>query len=115
MNKFCIKIDQKDNVAVLIKDVEKGVNVIDDVISNEKILQSHKIALKDIYKNEEIIRYGVVLGYANKDIKKGDLVNENMLDLPDVPNLENLKYGVKIEKELPKPTRDYWYLNHLKI
>ena len=57
-----IKINEKDNVAVVVKEVEKGTKIMDGLMALDKIPQGHKIALCDIRKDEEIIRYGVVLG-----------------------------------------------------
>lgn len=98
-----IKINELDNVAVAIRDLKKGEYISDDCKLNDDIPQAHKIALKDIKKDEAIIRYGVELGFALKDIKKGDWINENMLKLPVPPKLDNLKFSTNIVKELPKP------------
>lgn len=67
---LCIKIKENDNVAVAIKDLKTGTQILDDVITNCDIPQAHKIALYDIKKDAPIIRYGVTLGYAINDIKK---------------------------------------------
>ena len=80
-----IKIKDQDNVAIAVKDIKAGTEVMDGVIAHQDIPQAHKIALCDIEKGGEIIRYGVVLGYAVSRIKKGDWINEHMLELP-TPN-----------------------------
>ena len=80
-----IKIKDQDNVAIAVKDIKAGTEVMDGVIAHQDIPQAHKIALCDIEKGREIIRYGVVLGYAVDGIKKGDWINEHMLELP-TPN-----------------------------
>jgi len=98
-----IKISEKDNVAVTVDVVAKGTTVVDDVVAQQEIPQGHKIALRDIFKDSEIIRYGVVLGYAISPIKKGDWVNENMLKLPISPTMENMKFAINIKKDLPVP------------
>ena len=98
-----IKINELDNVAVAIRDLKKGEYISDDCKLNDDIPQAHKIALKDIKKDEAIIRYGVELGFALKDIKKGDWINENMLKLPVPPKLDDLKFSTNIVRELPKP------------
>ena len=57
-----------------------------------------------------MIRYGVVLGYALRDIKRGDWINEHMLDLPESPSLDNMEFGTELVRpeELPKPSRTTW-------
>lgn len=100
--KYVVKIHEKDNVVISITEVPKGTNVGDDIITNQDIPQAHKIALTDIPKGGEIIRYGVILGYAINDIKKGDWINENMLELPVPPPLDEMKFSTNIVTELPK-------------
>lgn len=102
MKSSCIKINELDNVAVAVRDLKKGEYIFDNLQINDNIPQAHKIALQDIKEGEAIIRYGVELGFALKDIKKGDWINENMLKLPVPPKLEDLKFSTNIVKELPK-------------
>ncbi len=103
-----IKIKDSDNVAITIDTIKKGTVVMEGVLANEDIPQGHKIALADIKKGQEIIRYGVILGYALQDIQKGDWINERMLELPTPPEVEHMSYAVNIIKELPvAPVRTF--------
>ncbi len=103
-----IKIKDYDNVAITVDTIKKGTTVLDDVLANEDIPQGHKIALTDIPKDKEIIRYGVILGYALRDIKKGDWINEKMLELPTPPDVEHMNYAVNVVKHLPvAPVRTF--------
>lgn len=87
-----IQLTNKDNVAVLVQAGKRGEHVDGlDITLQEDIPQSHKITLVDIPKGEPIIRYGVVLGYALKDTKKGSWINEDSLRLPPSPVLASLK------------------------
>lgn len=97
-----IKIKETDNVAITVDTIAKGTRLMEDILANEDIPQGHKIALIDIPKNSEIIRYGVVLGYAVKDIKKGDWINEKMLELPEPPKVEELTFTKMPKVNLPK-------------
>ncbi len=101
MEKTYIKINERDNVAITIHTIAKGTKVLDDVVSNEEIPQGHKIALSDISKDGEIIRYGVVLGYAMDSIKKGDWINEKMLYLPTPPSVDNMDFAKYLVTDLP--------------
>ncbi len=103
-----IRIKECDNVAITVNTIKKGTTVLDGVLANEDIPQGHKIALTDIPENKEIIRYGVVLGYALKDIKKGDWINEKMLELPTPPDVEHMNYAVNLADRLPMaPVRTF--------
>lgn len=103
-----IKIKNKDNVAVAVKDIKAGTMLLEGIAANQDIPQAHKVALCDIPQEGEVIRYGVVLGYALKPIKKGDWINEKMLKLPTPPSLEELVFATNLVSELPEPPVRTW-------
>lgn len=77
-----IRIDNNDNIAILVDEVKAGMKVLvkaDNtsitVISRDAIGKGHKIALKDIKKGEKIIKYGEPIGIATKNIQTGDHVH----------------------------------------
>ena len=73
-------IDPRDNVAVMVKPVQKGGAVEvggETLTANDDIIQGHKIAVKDIAKGETILKYNEIIGLANEDIKKGDWVHSH--------------------------------------
>lgn len=70
MARLYVKIKDQDNVVVAVQDLKAGTRIMEDLTANQDIPQAHKIALCDIPAGGEIIRYGVVLGYAVNDIKK---------------------------------------------
>ena len=105
-----IRIQPQDNVAVAIQDLPAGTEIEYGVKALETIPQAHKIALQDIPAGGEIIRYGVVLGYAKNLIPAGSWINEHMLNLPESPSVASLPWGtnlVPVEK-LPDPPRTTW-------
>ena len=110
MARLYVKIKDQDNVVVAVQDLKAGTKVMEGLTVNQNIPQAHKIALQDIPAGGEIIRYGVVLGYAIHDIKKGDWVNEHMLDLPESPSVDEMEFGTSLVKteDLPMPTRTTW-------
>jgi len=66
-----IIMEQKDNVATLLSGIEEGSQVQIEigegdftVQAKEPISYGHKIALKDIEKGGEVIKYGEVIGRA---------------------------------------------------
>lgn len=110
MARLYVKIKDQDNVAVAVEELKAGTEIMEGLTVNQDIPQAHKIALCDIPAGEAVIRYGVVLGYAIHDIKRGDWINEHMLELPESPSLENMEYGTNLVKmeDLPVPTRTTW-------
>lgn len=105
-----IRINENDNVAVAVHELPKGLEVLPGIVTKDVIPQAHKIALVRIPGGGEIIRYGVVLGYAKKEILPGSWVNEHMLDLPESPSLEEMEYGTNLlpMEQLPVPVRNTW-------
>ena len=105
-----IKVTDKDNVAIAVQDIAADTPVLPDLTAREPIPQAHKIALTDIPKGGEIIRYGVVLGYAKDAIPMGSWINEHMLDLPESPELDNMPFGTNLVpvEDLPDPPRKTW-------
>lgn len=72
MARLYVKIKDQDNVAVAVEELKAGTEIMEGLTVNQDIPQAHKIALCDIPAGEAVIRYGVVLGYAIHDIKRGD-------------------------------------------
>ena len=105
-----IKVTDKDNVAIAVQDIAADTLVLPGLTAREPIPQAHKIALTDIPKGGEIIRYGVVLGYAKDAIPMGSWINEHMLDLPESPALDNMPFGTNLVpvEDLPDPPRKTW-------
>lgn len=81
------KINEKDNVAVLLTD-QNGVKA------------GHKIALSDIKKDEPIIKYGFSIGKARTDIKKGEHVHCHNI-YSDMKKIDSYSYIPEF-KELPR-------------
>lgn len=98
-----IKVNEKDNVAITVALVKKDTKIIDDIIATQDIPEGHKVALQDIAKDEAIIRYGVILGYAIEPISKGDWINETMLQLPIPPDVDDMVFATNLVTDLPEP------------
>lgn len=105
-----IRIKEADNVAVAVHDLPAGAQVLPGLTALDPIPQAHKIALTDIPAGGEIVRYGVVLGYAKSDIPAGSWINEHMLTLPQSPSVDDMPWGTDLVKteDLPQPPRTTW-------
>ncbi len=108
MANLCIKINEKDNVAIAIHDIKKGTEVLPGVVTVEDIPQAHKIALMDCPKGSEVYRYGVLLGTTGVDIPKGGWINEKNLVMAPAPDLDSMEFAKNIRTDLPKPKRTTW-------
>ena len=89
-------IEPEDNVAVAVEPIERGETTLagdEELAAGEFIKEGHKIARCDIKKDAEIIKYGVHIGVATADIKKGDWVHEhNVYDDFEEINRERRAY-----------------------
>ena len=76
------KINEIDNVLVALKKIKAGTIVPDndlEIILQEDVLPGHKIAIKDIEKGDNIVKYGNPIGHAIKDIGQGEWVHSHNL------------------------------------
>lgn len=102
-----IKINPLDNVAVALTDLKKDelVNIDnEDIVLLEDVSQGHKFALNDIKKDENIIKYGMEIGHATVDIKKGEHVHVHNIktNLSDILNYSYNPVTFKMPEALNK-------------
>ena len=101
--RYFVKINEKDNVAIAVRDLAADTEILPGLVLRQDIPQAHKIALRDIPEGGEIVRYGVVLGYALSDIPAGSWINEKMLRLPPPPLAPRARPTLPLPT-LPPPT-----------
>lgn len=80
--KYALKVSEKDNVVTVLSQVNKGetVSYLDNKDTKEIVAQNdipiyHKIAIRDIKTDEDIVKYGENIGRASVDIAKGSHVH----------------------------------------
>lgn len=79
MNKPYIQIHPKDNVVVALVSLPKGTKIetnTSKVICLEDIPEGHKVAIKDLYPEENVVKYGFPIGKATHFVPMGTWVNE---------------------------------------
>lgn len=79
-------MDEKDNVVTCVTEVAAGQDVVYrkggklcTVKAEEDIPYCHKVALVDLKKGDEVIKYGESLGVMTEDAAKGHWVSHNNL------------------------------------
>ena len=84
MTVLAIRVDPKDNVAVMAADAQAGDLVrVDDgseVRAMEGIARGSKVALGPIACGQAVIRYGEEIGRATQDIAAGEYVHSHNLE-----------------------------------
>lgn len=103
-----VKVNDADNVGIAIHDLPAGTDIGGGIKTLQDIPQAHKVTLKDIAKGEKIIRYGVNLGYALADYPAGTWINENSLELPVAPSLDEMEWGTQVDWNPPTPPVTTW-------
>lgn len=75
-----IKINEKDNIVVALKDIESGKTIeIDNKVVEvkEDIKRGHKISIQKLSKGEDIIKYGYPIGHTIEAIEEGQCIHTN--------------------------------------
>jgi altronate dehydratase small subunit len=85
-----VVVDENDNVATALRELESGSSVrldvgsqVVDVAVSQTIPFGHKFALLNIEAGEPIVKYGETIGLATTRIVRGELAH--------VHNIEGLK------------------------
>jgi hypothetical protein len=89
-----LKIDPLDNVLVALSDLQMGETIENDGFSiclNENISAKHKFAIKEIGIGDTIYMYGVVVGRAKQQIKRGEAITTQNV----IHEIENILYHQK--------------------
>ena len=79
MEQLLLKIDERDNVLVALKDLGPGVVSYKDkeLSLKDAIPQKHKLLDTDLAKGDQVIMYGVPVGIVQKDLPSGSLLLMN--------------------------------------
>jgi galactarate dehydratase len=87
-----ISMHPSDNVAIVANDggLPAGTVLTTGLVLKDKVPQGHKVALIDLKADAPVLRYGIPIGYALKDIPAGSWVHERLLHMPDARELDNL-------------------------
>src|SRR3984957_11711849 len=107
---LCIQDHARDNVAIVANKGEllAGAQLYNGLVLIDAIPEAHKVALCGIAAGEPILRYGVVIGYAQVPIAKGSWVHEGVMSLPAPPPLDKLALATTAPGPLP-PLEGYTF------
>lgn len=103
MKKY-LKINENDNVIVALTDLMKDdIITVDnnEITIGEEVKRGHKVAIRDIQENENIIKYGFPIGHAVKNIRKGETVHTSNAKT-NLEGLQEYSFNQKLNKNLFK-------------
>jgi galactarate dehydratase len=100
---LCIQVHAQDNVAIVANEggLLPGAKFDSGLTLLEAIPEAHKVALADLPQGAPVVRYGVVIGYAEAPIRKGSWVHEGLMSLPAPPPLDQLPLATAVPQPLP--------------
>ena len=105
-----VRINSNDNVAVAVSAITKGKQLaIDDIALTvcSDVDFGHKIALSNINKGEDVIKYGYSIGLATADIKVGEHVHSHNLATA-LSDFDSYEYKPKQKALEPKTPGIFW-------
>lgn len=77
-----------DNVAVAVRDIESGEEVLGEkvtkVTARTDVARNHKVAIEQIPEGSEVIKYGEPIGLAGETIQPGEWIHTHNLKSKDV-------------------------------
>lgn len=101
-----IIINPQDSVAVALQETKQGETIPllgGEITALNDIPFGHKIAIKDIGINKDIIKYGQPIGHATKEIKRGEHIHTHNLKT-NLSGILEYSYNSKAEA-LPIPEK----------
>jgi galactarate dehydratase len=110
MSPLTIRMNECDNVAIVANDggLPAGAVLPCGLALVDRVPQGHKVALVDIATDAPVVRYGIPIGYALKDIAAGSWVHERLLKMPEARGLEGLPIATVKPAPLP-PLEGYTF------
>ena len=103
MKPLTIKMNDQDNVAIVANPggLPAGTPLTNGLVLKDAVPQGHKVALTDLPAKSAVVRYGIPIGFAMKDIPAGSWVHERLLEMPTARELDNLP--IATVKPPPQP------------
>ncbi|MBR8748609.1 Altronate dehydratase [Fusobacterium sp. DD29] len=103
-----IKINELDNVIIALRNFKQNEIIECDnkkIILSEDVDRGHKIAIDDIKEHDNIIKYGLPIGFATKNIQAGEWVHThntktNLKDLNTYEYLPNFIHNEIKRKDI---------------
>lgn len=103
-NSDLIKLSNKDNVAVALRDIAAG-EVTQTITTTDEIPKGHKVALSDIAKGDAITKYAQIIGYAIDDISTGTHIHTHNIEFRNTDHQYEFGTGSSEPQLLPVEQR----------
>ena len=93
----------KDNVAIVVNEggLPAGSGLAPGLALEEAVPEAHKVALTDLAAGDAIVRYGEVIGHAERALRAGAWVRDECVRTPAAPRLDSLPMATAVPEPLP--------------
>ena len=95
-----LRLSPQDNIVVAGEKIEKGAESA-GVTALQRIPFGHKMATVDIARDEPIVKFGQIIGFAKQPIAKGDWVHEHNVYMHDFERDYRFAEAARPENILP--------------
>jgi altronate hydrolase len=100
LNSLTIRLNHSDNVVIAIAALEPQKSIPGENIScQDRIPEGHKVATETIAKGETILKYGQIIGVASRDIKPGEHVHTQNMEMVNYER--KYTFGTKASPTVP--------------
>jgi len=98
-----VRAHPKDNVAIVVNEggLPAGSRFESGLVLAEAVPEANKIALTDLTAGDVIVRYGEVIGHAERALRAGLWVRDELVRMPAPPNLTSLPVATAVPEPLP--------------
>jgi altronate hydrolase len=96
-----IKLDDNDNVAIAVKDINAGDTLHGSIKALENIPAGYKALIYPIKKDEPIVKYNTCIGYASADFPAGTMMHSHNILFNPINKFENIGADVNRVEFLP--------------
>ena len=100
-----IRLHENDNVLIARSDIGIGTKLEGGLTSKSQVPAGHKIASRDIKKDEPILKYAVTIGFASADIPAGSYVHSHNLEFREFNRDYAYARDYKPEQMVPEAER----------
>jgi galactarate dehydratase len=109
-----VRAHPKDNVAIVVNEggLPAGSQFASGLVLEEAVPEAHKIALTDLAAGDAIVRYGEVIGHAERALRSGMWVRDDLVRMPAPPSLDSLPIATVVPQPLP-PLEGYTFDGYL--
>lgn len=98
-----VKLNQRDNVAVAPSDINSGTTLIpENLTAVDEIPSGHKIATSFIKKDQPIIKYSQIIGFASSDISAGSHVHTHNVYVQEFKREYAISEDLKQDSQIPQ-------------